>query len=1487
MLNVNYTTNGRLSRLGYCILVFVFLFQIGIQAQAPCSLACNGSTQVSLDGNCEALITPEMILNDQATSCPDASSYEVIVMDQYNNPVPNPVPSDYCDKLLYVKVQSYFLDEFGNQVAGNSCWGEVWMEDKLPPIINPTSNICNNPDVAIPYSCSDFSVYDGPLYEDCSQPIEIILLSEEVNPLQCDPDYIKEVIRTYTAIDAKGNVGEECEIIYRLERFDFSQVECPYQYTVLDGNPLNCNGSWNDGQIGIIYDTDTDGDGVLDADPDGWDDDGDGYPDIEEFGVPTVNDVPLYPTPDFYCNIGVFHEDIVLPQVGCIRKIMRTWTIREWWCGQEFEFNCIQVFEIVDDEAPEVICEDYITVTTNVTTNPHDSYYGTVTCGAEIKFPLPYMTDNCSDVLYVDLTFPGGHVNNYDPNDYIQLPMGENYVTVTVYDECYNQTTCEVLVNVVDDTPPAAICDEFTVVGLTNDGTAHVFAETFDDGSYDDCQLKKMLVRRMDPSNCDCQYPHYNDMHHLGEFGASHYYISKYPLGYWLADDMAEAMGGHVAYCDTDDDGANGLLDWLSDHVFHYDVDEPYIMYKNGDWVTVFPDGSMGTPLATEKYNYIMRVDDPCTFSAYTIFCCEDIGVDQTVIFRVVDVYGNYNDCMVTAEVQDKLPPVVTCPPDHTVSCDEVVDLNNLDYHFGAADYHDNCNFVPTQDYEDNRNQCNIGELKRIFTATDDGGRVGTCEQIITFVNYDPFTEDQIVYPVDTTVNDGCFDVNQYHPDIIGYPEFLGDQCDLVGSNWEDQLFVFNSQPDQGCFKILRKWTVIDWCQTDANGNFFYWHHTQVIKINNLFGPTLSCPDPIHVCTYDPDCEGGAVTLTLSATDDCTEHANMKWSYHIDLFCDGQYNNHYGHSYGYVDYDIWESGDGNLADASGEYPVGTHCIIWSFEDQCGNVTSCTQEFTIINCKAPTPYCINGLAVDLMPMDTDNDGLEDWGMVELWASDFDAGSFHPCGYEVWLSFSADPEDKNMIFDCTTLGEQIVNIYASIVLPDTIIQSYCETFVDVQDNNMVCPNGGTGNAGGEEEEETEEEVQVNIEGRVTTEFEENVQEVSVSLVGSELGPDMTDDTGLYAFPPMITGGQYTIDPSKNTDPLNGVSTLDLIIIQKHILEIESLGSPYKYIAADVSNDGLISAIDLIELRKLILGVQTEFKNNESWKFVDGGYDFLNTTNPLSEDYPQVYDIAELDANMIIDFVAVKIGDVNNSVVANAHSVTTEERSDNNISFLINGSDFTKGTNKKVEFIAERDMDFYGFQFTLQVDNSISVKDILPGALMIDESNIGFSYIENGYLTFSYNKSELVSVKAGQVMFTINADVTKEKNPIQQMQINSDLVQAELYTENYNILTPVIALNGAQGNEITYDFELYQNNPNPFTGVTEIAFTLSGDAPGRLVITDVNGKVIHAENGSFVKGLNTIRLSSDKLQTAGILYYTLETEMNTATKKMVVLR
>ena len=124
------------------------------------------------------------------------------------------------------------------------------------------------------------------------------------------------VTRTYIARDASGNESLPCSITILLERIDFSLIDFPEPHTVQGGNPLLCDGPW----------ADADHDGI----PDPLDDPGPPY----EYGtgVPTIDGVPIYPDFIGSCNALTTYEDVVLPQIGCVRKVMRVWTVREWHC---------------------------------------------------------------------------------------------------------------------------------------------------------------------------------------------------------------------------------------------------------------------------------------------------------------------------------------------------------------------------------------------------------------------------------------------------------------------------------------------------------------------------------------------------------------------------------------------------------------------------------------------------------------------------------------------------------------------------------------------------------------------------------------------------------------------------------------------------------------------------------------------------------------------------------------------------------------------------------------------------------------------------------------------------------------------------------------------------------------------------------------------------------------------------------------------------
>lgn len=74
-----------------------------------------------------------------------------------------------------------------------------------------------------------------------------------------------------------------------------------------------------------------------------------------------------------------------------------------------------------------------------------------------------------------------------------------------------------------------------------------------------------------------------------------------------------------------------------------------------------------------------------------------------------------------------------------------------------------------------------------------------------------------------------------------------------------------------------------------------------------------------------------------------------------------------------------------------------------------------------------------------------------------------------------------------------------------------------------------------------------------------------------------------------------------------PSNGVTTWDLVLISRHILGVQLLGSPYKIIAADANANQSVTTLDMVAIRKIILQLESEFPDNTSWRFVDKDFVF----------------------------------------------------------------------------------------------------------------------------------------------------------------------------------------------------------------------------------------------------------------------------------------
>ncbi len=1228
---------------------------------------------------------------------------------------------------------------------------------------------------------------------------------------------------------------------------------------------------------------------------------------ISGFVGPIAPALPLNPGVMDLCDIYVTFDDVEFPEIKCVKKIMRTWKILEWQNCVTRYIELVQIIEIIDSKAPVITKID---PRYDASTNGHS-------CEGLFRLPKPTLTDNCSTDLTYDVTYPGGFVKGIrvtDADRFISLPVGCNEITITAFDGCHNQSTIDFVVEVSDNTPPVAICDQNTVVGLTTNGQAWVPATSFDDGSYDDCALDMMLVRRMTPGCEPCKVPTLPNFTYLGEYindgktQPHYYYMSKYKTTPAIAFKTAAAMGGYVTAINTANEDA-----WVYSKVREWQLGQDYLIglrntskhildykwtsgetspYRNWagpldvhyitEYAAVYDSNSASLNNSKwynfnsyncdeSEYYFVVEITDPCGFSTGAMFCCADIADGpQMVQFRVIDKSGNWNDCMVNAVIQDKLPPSIVCPADQTVYCDNYFDVARLTESFGWPVTFDNCDPIRvTTDSIINLSSCRIGTIIRNFTATDAGGRTATCTQRIEVLPSRHFEMTEDRWPADHMFVEGCENPNdaKFSPDFMGRPDLSTDNiCSLVGAQYEDQVFYFNNGAGEACFKILRHWTVIDWCNyniTPGGGHTYHeWTHTQTIKVTDSNKPViLSGCDYQSVCTYDPACSEGYIELVASATDDCTDV--LRFNYKVFLNGSSSFDPRYSKA------GTATVGQNriNSVNASGNYPIGTHKIVFAFEDNCGNVTTCTKEFNISNCKAPTPYCINGLATSLMPMG-------DGGMVEIWATDFDNGSYHPCGYKVYHSFAPMSIDNagnlvqqnGRVFTCDDLGRQDVNIYVGVVTPSgELIQDYCSTFITIQDNQNICKLDS-----------------LIVGGSIVNTANKPVQDVLVSLEGSELTM-LTSDAGTYRFDKVNKGGSYIISPKKKDDYINGVSTLDIVYIQRHILDLEKLTSGYKMVAADVNNDQKITASDLSELRKLILGVTDSFANNDSWKIFDKTYKFIDPTNAESEYLPMTYHLDRIQENTTVNFTAVKIGDVDESAEANANDIHVESRSTETMALAVADQKFAQGQSIEVPVYMMNKAEVAGFQFTVNFDNELFSLEAINSPLAgVTDNNFGFTRLADGMVTVSYNQAQAMLMEQGDKVFVVTLKAKSEGALNNAITVTSDVTSAEAYDADFSVMNVTLEVEGRSTNDIV----LYQNTPNPFKANTTIGFELPEANDVTITIYDVTGKTLKVIGQHFGKGYNSIEINKNELGATGVLYYTMESGDFKATRKMVVI-
>ncbi|HRG21929.1 MAG TPA: T9SS type A sorting domain-containing protein [Saprospiraceae bacterium] len=549
----------------------------------------------------------------------------------------------------------------------------------------------------------------------------------------------------------------------------------------------------------------------------------------------------------------------------------------------------------------------------------------------------------------------------------------------------------------------------------------------------------------------------------------------------------------------------------------------------------------------------------------------------------------------------------MVCPPDKHLKCDD--DISDL-YLTGKPTLFGSHSYL-TPVYEDQffTNACNVGHVVRKWYLDLNHNYQAdpsepTCYQNI-YLSENNYGSIIVKFPKDIVVN--CLeDIPYMKPEITSRP------CDLIGVSYRDEVFELLGSSEEGCKKILRKFTVINWCDYTPNSPYggSVWYGTQVIKVIDKEKPEFTgCKDV--TIGFNEGCKA-RVTLTNNAIDpgNCTSD-KMSWIVEVDLWGDTKIDYVYSNiGTGIFFLPLQKTGQEIKITLPELLGYGKHKVNWKVKDACGNLTGCSTNFTTMDNKPPTPYCVQNVSVAI----NGKDGTK----LRVPASMFSLGALDNCTATPYIkySFSPNPADSLRFYDCTNAGFQYLTVYAIDLMGN---KDFCAVHMTVYDNGS-CSNTLT------------------AAGKVMQPSGKKVMAGSMTMQGNAGNFNVYGqiNDGAYNFKDVAIYNDMKFIPSKTGLEDAQVDVLDYAYFKAYLAGDDTL-SNYGLLAADINDDKKVNARDFLLLKDKLLKEKNSF-GREDWRFIPS---YVKEKDLSLQAYSPVYDAKKF--NGFLDFTAFAKGDL----------------------------------------------------------------------------------------------------------------------------------------------------------------------------------------------------------------------------------------------------
>lgn len=537
-------------------------------------------------------------------------------------------------------------------------------------------------------------------------------------------------------------------------------------------------------------------------------------------------------------------------------------------------------------------------------------------------------------------------------------------------------------------------------------------------------------------------------------------------------------------------------------------------------------------------------------------------------------------------------------------------------------------------------------------------------------------------------------------------------------------------------------------------------------------------------------------------------------------------------------------------------PNGRHYIKWIFSDAGGSTATCIRHFNIIDCKKPTIVCINGLAINLLPVPAPE--------ITIFASDFlqygednvTASNNLVYGLRKAGTGTGFPSSSSLTYDCNELGINIVELWAMDQYGNA---DYCETTLNVEDPFGYCPNGAN--------------AQVSFCVRnwcdgalvsgVDTAYVLNNQDPRLVIT------DPSTCSDLYSMP---NTGFLAVSMVKKDDMLNGVTVLDAVEIARRLLGIEPYNIPYDNIAADLNQNGSVSTFDIVTLLQLLVGLNPPGLP-DSWTILDSATLNSMWLAPVP-----------VSTHLNVPFTAIKTGDLNCDALPNFKSNETEDRDIKQLHVKDITIQAGQTVDVPVSFVDAGH--WLGYQMSLQYDPNL----LSMVSYSTNFSTNGFDLVNTdipGKLNLAWFNAEPIYTPSGfefiTITFTANA-TTQLKNALSLAPAEDSLPPYgyDAFSEEHLLVLDLTS--GSNSPETSFHIQAPAPNPVGDAGTT-IKIAMQKAQPVTLALFDVTGKQCFTQTSTLSPSENSLVIPAAAFAAgSGVYAWKVTTAEGSASGKLI---